>query len=415
MPLTRHFYKEDEVLASLMLSCLRGRLEEAAFWGLELLDSGLADEMILALRRIWLWGFGAGSAVTVGWILGFEEAIKGEELEADVLLRWCIELAHLGAARQQDISVAALVGLSWQQDSGQPDRVNRVAAFSSSNPLEQFLEAALRQGKTAAAWTAFRSLEDKAVPIAAWGALAAAAEGCHRNGAAFLDCLAAMEDVELLPRQAAGLAAVCHRGLRSHKLQPLVPRPLEERLAAKIETWRQLYGRRARRCLTIPFDALPWLTQRGRCLSVYDSNEKELLRLERPTGLWGSQIWDEYAEELGGWEAIREDPAAREAFYERHFPDDIPDEWSRADRAKSHGSGTLQKGAKPDAARWFRTWFAPYASAVLWEGAKLALGSLGNLGGAAAEPAEFWKGSAAVPQLNGWNLTPAAKRVFVTT
>jgi hypothetical protein len=40
--------------------------------------------------------------------------------------------------------------------------------------------------------------------------------------------------------------------------------------------------------------------------------------------------------------------ATLEAFYERHFPlhVDIPDEWSAADRAKSHGCGT-QETAPP--------------------------------------------------------------------
>jgi hypothetical protein len=426
MPLTRHLYKEDEVLSSLMLSCLRGRVEEAAFWGLELLDSAMADEMILALRRIWLWGFGVGAA---GWILGFEDAVKGEELEADTLLRWAVGLARLGGARQQDISVAALVVLSWgataAEGSRQPDRVNGSkrgsgAASTGNTPLEQCIELALQQGKTLTAWTAFRGWESGEQGGIAMLKRAAGGEEGHL--AAFLDCLAAMEDVELLPRQAAALAAVCHRALRGHCLLPSVAPPLEGGLAAKVEVWRGLYGRRARRALSIPFDALPWLTERGRCLSVYDSNEKELYRLERPTGLWGSQIWDEFAEEVGGWEAIRQggessDAAAREAFYDTHFPDDIPDEWSRADRAKSHGGGVLQKGVlqgKPDAARWFRTWFAPYPSAVIWEGAKLALAALAASSQQMADAAAFWKGCAVTPQLNEWNFAPVTKRIFVT-
>ena len=174
--------------------------------------------------------------------------------------------------------------------------------------------------------------------------------------------------------------------------------------------WRELHGRRARRVLPIPFEALPWLTQRGRSLSVYDSNEKELFRLERPAALWGSQIWDAYAEEAGGWEAVRSDPAARESFYDTHFPEDIPDEWSRADRAKSHGCGVLQRGAQPDGARWFRTWFGLYPSAVIWEGGRAATAAIEAA--RLADAAALWKGCEAAPKLDNWNFAAVTKRIF---
>lgn len=414
MPLTRHLYKEDEVVAALMFSCLRGRSEDTAFWGLELLDSGMADDMILALRRTWLWGFagGAGGGAAAGWILGFEEAIKGDVLEADVLLGWALELARLGAARMQDNSVALLMALTWswkgEGSTPQPDRVNR-PVLNLSTPqnktagsphqgsgAEEFLAAALQQGKTVAAWTAFRALGG------AWDLL----KKCSSENASLLDCLAAMEDVELLPRQAA---AICLGRRAAVKLSACCLRP-QEGLVAKITAWRDLYGRRARRVLPIPFEALSWLTERGRCLSVYDSNEKELFRLERPIALWGSQVWDELAEEAGGWEMVRSDPVARETFYDTHFPDDIPDEWSRADRAKSHGSGVLQRGAQPDAARWFRTWFGSYPSAVIWEGVRPATAAI-----EAARPpsaAALWRGNEAAPKLDDWNFAPVTKRIF---
>ena len=419
MPLTRHLYKEDEVAAALMLSCLRGRVEDAAFWGLELLDSGMADELLLALRRIWLWGFAGSETVAAGeWILGFEEAVKGEALEADMLLGCAVDLARLGAARRQDISVAVLMALTWRwqgcsSSTPQPDRVNKVGGHLQESSLEEFLTAALRQGKTVTAWTAFRGLAGESCD-GGWDLLKRG--GCQ-GGGALLDCLAAMEDVELLPRQAAAVAAICLGARRKGLPQAATGcRPLEERLAAKIAAWRDLHGRRNRRALSMPFEALPWLTQRGRCVTVYDSNEKELFRLERPAALWGSQIWDELAEEVGGWEAIRQgtersDAAAREAFYERHFPDDIPDEWSRADRAKSHGSGVLQRGAQPDAARWFRTWFGLYSSSVIWEGVRAALAAL-----EAARPTEasaLWRGAEETPKLETWNFAPVTKRIFV--
>ena len=39
------------------------------------------------------------------------------------------------------------------------------------------------------------------------------------------------------------------------------------------------------------------------------------------------------------------DDMLRDEFYNKYFPTDIPDEWSTADRAKSHGSGACPVGS----------------------------------------------------------------------
>ena len=54
MPLTRHIYTQDEVVAALMFCALRGKSVEATFWTLELLDSELVEEVMRALKQVWL-------------------------------------------------------------------------------------------------------------------------------------------------------------------------------------------------------------------------------------------------------------------------------------------------------------------------------------------------------------------------
>jgi hypothetical protein len=110
-------------------------------------------------------------------------------------------------------------------------------------------------------------------------------------------------------------------------------------------------------------------------MSVYSSADSRLCgSLERPGKLWGSVYWDSVAEEAGGWEGIRDIPEKREAFYAAHFPDDIPDEWSLAERAKSHGIGSLQKDEVPSIKKFVRSWFGALGSAVVWNhGQDLAL------------------------------------------
>ena len=88
--------------------------------------------------------------------------------------------------------------------------------------------------------------------------------------------------------------------------------------------------------------------------------------LERPGRLWGSVYWDQVVEDMGGWEAVRNNDSVREEFYDQHFPDDIPDEWSSDARRLSHGSGVLQPNSTAILSRFLRTWFGAYMSSVIW-------------------------------------------------
>jgi hypothetical protein len=261
MPLTKHLYREDEVAAALALSVQRGRVLEALFWCLELLDSGLANQLETALRTTWVLSF-SWTAAGPAWKAVFEAELAKESLDPEAIL----EL---------------------------------VAAAAAAAPTAR---------------------------------------------------------------------------------PPASIRPLSAEAAAAVAQWRAATGPRARRAYTVPIDCLYWITERGRTVSVYDTNETELLgSLEKPTALWGSEYWDEVAETFGGWLAIKEDAAAREAFYEAHFPEDIPDEWSKADRGKSHGSGVLQRGATATCERWMQRWWvgkgpAPRAASTFEE-------LVGQLGG----------------------------------
>lgn len=257
MPLTRHLYREDEVVAALILCVHRGLLQEALFWSLELLDSGLTNQFYGALKTIWMLSFCKSAA---DWLADFEEEYAKEVLDADALLEFVAGLAR------------------------------------SPMPREGLVVTAI--GQTAASG-----------PSAA-----------------------------------------------------LTRRPLNADMAALVTEWRCATGRsRARRVYKIPIECLYWITARGRNLTVYDSTEKEIMgSLEKPGALWGSEYWDEVAtglDEERGWLAVKEDDMVRETFYDTHFPDDIPDEWSKAERAKSHGSGVLQRGAQATGVEWIRRWY----------------------------------------------------------
>lgn len=110
-------------------------------------------------------------------------------------------------------------------------------------------------------------------------------------------------------------------------------------VAADLQRWTAALGRRARRELAVPKDAVRIVTRRGR-MSHNQSTAAELRQVGRQWKtadfLGGCAAWDEMIE----WHGVTpESDEAWELFCETAFPDDIPDEWSAADQAKSHGPG----------------------------------------------------------------------------
>ena len=388
MPLTRHFYKEDEVAAALFFCILRGRAREAAFWCLEMLDSGLAEDLLRVLRETWLYGFGVRC---LGWLHIFEEAAAEDALDPDRFIGLTCGLSRMGAYR--DGTMLALLGL---REGTHPDRVNG----ETGGTLEGFFRVACTERRAATAWLAVRGAEKE---CDAW--LEAALEARGRSEMAGLLAQGSWSPWQ---RRALGVAAACLRDAEfaaSWNAKPILELPVE--VAEEVEAVGGVLGRRVRRRFPIPFECLYWRTDRGRRLTVYQSNEKELLRLERPAGIWNSGYWDNAAEEHGGWGAVRSDDDAREAFYAAEFPDDIPDEWSAKEREKSHGRGVLQPGGKATGTEWIRRTFGGrVGSYLIWQGVEeCLLPPVDRL-------EEAWDAVGALDAAT-WNLRGAGKRVLV--
>jgi hypothetical protein len=82
----------------------------------------------------------------------------------------------------------------------------------------------------------------------------------------------------------------------------------------------------------------------------------ERLEAGEGCGFW-TDVLATYMNEKGfGVEPHWVTEEAEEAFYEFAFPDDIPDEWSKADQLKSHGPGCLSSSEEPRWSKWGRQW-----------------------------------------------------------
>ena len=343
MPLTKYLYQEDEVLAALQFSIIRGQCVSAAFWCEELLESNMAEALLKALRQIWLFGFGIGA---LSWYRAFVALERAEFLDADAAVELVIALCRAGISGGRDNTFLVMAGSKTP-----PDQVAFCMVPRGLKGADAFFAAAIIQGRTMTAWRALPSIQG--------GTLMAIAE--HKHGAAGVEVMALCMEYPALV-----IAALClPRGDLATRLAKPILGMLSEVESALAE-WRETEGMRKRRALLIPDECLYWLTQRGNT-SVYISTEKYLRgSLERPDRLWGSFYWDSIADEYGGWEAIRDEADMRELFYEQYFPDDIPDEWSREARLKSTGWGACQPDVKVCTEKFLRKWFGRSSSAVIW-------------------------------------------------
>jgi hypothetical protein len=112
-----------------------------------------------------------------------------------------------------------------------------------------------------------------------------------------------------------------------------------------VDEWDTEENLRKRRVFPIRIETLGWFTARGE-LPTSASIESDL-QIGLEACLWNSPYWreildDYHVVDLDAWGRILWPDSYKEAFYDNYFNfkvSDIPDEWSRADREKSHGRG----------------------------------------------------------------------------
>jgi hypothetical protein len=356
MPLTRNLYTEDEVVAALQLCILRGKTVEAVFWAKEMLDSQMIDDFIRAMREIWLLGFGIGA---LRWYERFSEVVKSDELDESVLISYVVGLCCIGINGGRDTTFLVIKGYD-----GTPEVVRECVVPSSLSGLDSYFAASILQGRVICAWRVLHFIGAEVIEL-----MAEYKHGIYGKmaiGILYRD----------YPELLIAALSLPKGELERRWLKPF-PQMLSE-VALAIKEWEAIINLRERRVYTIPHECLYWLTSRG-YKDVYTTNEKDIMgSLEKSMKLWGSTYWDGVAETYGGWSAIKNEAEVREAFYDQHFPHDIPDEWSKKDRNTSHGCGAVQPGATCSAERFLRTWFGRISSAVIWNKFNTAITSFGS-------------------------------------
>lgn len=341
MPLSRHFYTLDEVHAALSYCSRRNDTIETLFWCQELILSNHIGEAISTLFEAWLWNKGP---FCLAWLHYAGTTLRSEELIADDILIAAYQLSLIPYDKQ-DHSLWNILVLS----SDKPDRVTPKTPLWVSDKTDEkelYFIRALYQGKAQSAWWMAQQLEEERV----WNILALYATYRYphysydviwstlRQYESLLGYRTIEYDKIILCFAVLSCCLTIEQQKKSSKELPIQLPSIQQNT---LQRWMEKEGRKERRVYSIPTACLYGITQRGRS-SWSHTNVKELNWIEN--SLIGCPFWEEAIAEYGTiidgaikWHSDDD----LETFYDRYFPDDIPDEWTKAEKAISHGDGIL--------------------------------------------------------------------------
>jgi hypothetical protein len=296
-------------------------------------------ETISTLFEAWLWNKGP---FCLAWMSVAQRLASDEVTEEDILLA-SYQLSWV-AHTQRDHSLWNILVLTAQGAS--PDRVTLKTPpyLPSKSEHEIYMFRAMFQGKAYSAWWMSRHLSDERVwELLRWYVI----HNCPMYADHYLSCFTILNQYESLLGyrsdeydviiRCLAVLSVCLNGEQQEKSWSSLPGTIETRLQTTLCEWESECGRKQHRRYSIPSACLYGRCRRGR-MKWSESTVPYLGALEK--GFIGCPFWEEAIAEYQHHDTWSSDDA-REAFYDRYLVDDVPDEWTKAEKQKSHGDGLL--------------------------------------------------------------------------
>ena len=382
--LTRNLYRLEEVKAALSWCIKSRRVKEVAFWTQELIESELYDDIFETLTSTWTWFHGLAA---IDWFCKYSTMLKSPDpVTEDEMMAFATSLASL----PKDASVMALLAYGLADTEKEPDRVSPIKiSTKTKSDLELTFLRACKQGKARLAFDLSRGLwADKdhmtellttSRPHAIWEHL----------------------DLDTWAHRAFSVGFLCmHQPIRSTEIK------IANDAIPLLAEWSTMKGR-TRRVYAIPQSSLYFITRRGRQKNTVSSRKEGwVTTLE---ALKGCPFWDTALESIV-------DDETKEAFYEKYFPDDIPDEWSLEDQKKSHGFGSLIGNETLSTGKFIRSWYYGMECSVAWAGVRDSMQLFDKIGleltGTSLSDAIEAQYEDLTLEMSSWNLDPVKKRVL---
>ena len=339
--ITRHFYKQDEVLAALVFSICTNRPREAVFWAQELIDSNLILECYQTLVVSW------SKLKSIGGIAWFTNAMAlwdlGELNEENVILL----TYQLACCSVRDVTPLVLLVLSLKKYPTVPERLRTKAVG-----WEALFRTAIAERKVLFAWLLLR-IEWMDHPEAVWDLL--------ERMSPQVKILRVAEQVEFLEDMKWVLRATAVASLFPHPkstLRESIPPDVQK---SRCE-WAAAMGGKVRRDYAIPRDCVYGITERGRMVNTETTVDElgDLLEQMEIAPYWSEALGERAFVDLSIEEQLE--------FTELYFPDGHPVTWLTAEKEKSHGYGALRPDEEIESVKYWRTWIRREKSLLIWKG-----------------------------------------------
>lgn len=385
--ITRHFYKQDEVLAALVFCICTNRPREAVFWAQELIDSNLILECFQTLVVSWTKLKSIGG---LAWFTSAKASWDSGELDEEKVILLTYQLACCSI---RDATPLALLVLSLNKYPKVPERLRTRAVG-----WEALFRAAVAERKVLFAWLLLR-IEWMDHPEAVWDLL----ESLNPQ----VKVLRTAEQVDFLEGMEWVLRATAVASLFRHSVSSL-----RDAVAPDIEKsrreWAAAMGGKVRREYAIPRDCLYGITERGRMVNTETTVDELGDLLEQ------MEIAPYWSEALGGRAFVDLSIQEQIEFTELYFPDGHPVTWLIAEKEKSHGYGVLRPDEEIESVKYWRTWIRREKALLIWNGVeqiyKELEGKKGplNYGDLYAEVLPLWR-----LEISTWCFEPAKKLLVV--
>ena len=337
------------------------------FWCNELLESKLNKILADTLLTTWLWYFGP---MCSKWINAFANVQTANTTDMQLL---CYKLASLPKETRDASLYAILLSESTVRDLP-PDRVTRKTPLNMDmnelTAIERYFVHAIHQGKARVAWWAVqhidtrRSLEllkmVRPTKIGVIDAISKYATSANTNQNIVIQCM---------------LIITCASSFKEVSLLS----DIDAFTVKKLSEWSTLTTNRQKRVYEIPVLCLYAVTKRGKM--HYTENNKRSLSYCEPFLKGG--IWDEELSSRNGKcvgeRLVFDNDDIYDEFYNTIFVDDIPDEWTAAEKRKSHGDGVLGPNESIGLLKLTRIWFGPMIARFAYDFHKSRQAHIANI------------------------------------
>jgi hypothetical protein len=314
MSLTRRLYRFDEVRSAFLYSIKSKRFSETIFWLDELEDSFYSNEARRLLFLAWILQVGFAR---VSWLLEWSK--NGSTREGRLRLCW-----QLMKCQEQDSSLWLLLWSAVCQKEGENSADTLETKWAQASGLydEHFWEKMLDSTEDESICTLFEQLQTS------------------------------MNTYSIVAKCTSFAITECLKKIPKSSWMPLSTlEPVD--LLKERESWRS-GNLRKDRLFSIPYDCLFGMTWRGSGHSTEDALKNLSLAEFLKSVCWRNILKPFLNPEGTDWKSDEE----LELFWDTYFGlCDIPDEWNKQDRNKSHGPGVTHPGAS--IARWWKSWIPP--------------------------------------------------------